>query len=198
MKFNKVALSIACAAGFTVAGAAAANADTVTVKSGDTLSQIADENNTTVSSIQSLNSLQNIHLIFPGQKLVINANNGDAAVSTQQSAQTNKHHSNKHHSNKRCRQHSKQLLHQANRLRAIGSLHANQAAHILLKTATIMASISFQAHTWAATILLKTKNALPTATCLTAMVHGQMPSRTGCKTVGTKKRRLMNKTAESN
>ena len=46
MKFNKVALSIACAAGFTVAGAAAANADTVTVKSGDTLSQIADENNT--------------------------------------------------------------------------------------------------------------------------------------------------------
>ena len=36
MKFNKVALSIACAAGFTVAGAAAANADTVTVKSGDT------------------------------------------------------------------------------------------------------------------------------------------------------------------
>ena len=88
MKFNKVALSIACAAGFTVAGAAAANADTVTVKSGDTLSQIADENNTTVSSIQSLNSLQNIHLTFPGQKLVINANNGDAAVSTQQSAQT--------------------------------------------------------------------------------------------------------------
>ena len=88
MKFNKVALLIACAAGFTVAGAAAANADTVTVKSGDTLSQIADENNTTVSSIQSLNSLQNIHLIFPGQKLVINANNGDAAVSTQQSAQT--------------------------------------------------------------------------------------------------------------
>lgn len=88
MKFNKVALSIACAAGFTVAGAAAANADTVTVKSGDTLSQIADDNNTTVSSIQSLNSLQNIHLIFPGQKLVINANNGDAAVSTQQSAQT--------------------------------------------------------------------------------------------------------------
>ena len=88
MKFNKVALSIACAAGFTVAGAAAANADTVTVKSGDTLSQIADENNTTVSSIQSLNSLQNIHLIFPGQKLVINANNGDAAVSTQQIAQT--------------------------------------------------------------------------------------------------------------
>ena len=88
MKFNKVALSIACAAGFTFAGAAAANADTVTVKSGDTLSQIADENNTTVSSIQSLNSLQNIHLIFPGQKLVINANNGDAAVSPQQSAQT--------------------------------------------------------------------------------------------------------------
>ena len=87
MKFNKVALSIACAAGFTVAGAAAANADTVTVKSGDTLSQIADENNTTVSSIQSLNSLQNIHLIFPGQKLEINANNGDAAVSTQQCAQ---------------------------------------------------------------------------------------------------------------
>ncbi|MGO4925264.1 LysM peptidoglycan-binding domain-containing protein [Ligilactobacillus ruminis] len=88
MKFNKVALSIACAAGFTVAGAAAANADTVMVKSGDTLSQIADENNTTVSSIQSLNSLQNIHLIFPGQKLVINTNNGDAAASTQQSAQT--------------------------------------------------------------------------------------------------------------
>lgn len=87
MKFNKVALSIACAAGFTIAGASAANADTVTVKSGDTLSQIAEDNNTTVDSIQSLNSLGNIHLIFPGQQLQVNRN--DRGTAAAQTANTN-------------------------------------------------------------------------------------------------------------
>lgn len=127
MKFNKVALSIACAAGFTVAGAAAANADTVTVKSGDTLSQIADENNTTVSSIQSLNSLQNIHLIFPGQKLVINANNGDAAVSTQQSAQTTQQASQQQTTQQQTTQTTQQITTQQTTQQAVAS-SSEQAA----------------------------------------------------------------------
>ncbi|WP_334117177.1 LysM peptidoglycan-binding domain-containing protein [Ligilactobacillus sp.] len=127
MKFNKVALSIACAAGFTVAGAAAANADTVTVKSGDTLSQIADENNTTVSSIQSLNSLQNIHLIFPGQKLVVNTNNGDAAASAQQSAQTTQQAPQQQTSQQSTQQSSQQVTTQQTTSQAVAS-SSEQAA----------------------------------------------------------------------
>ena len=127
MKFNKVALSIACAAGFTVAGAAAANADTVTVKSGDTLSQIADENNTTVSSIQSLNSMQNIHLIFPGQKLVVNTNNGDAAASAQQSAQTTQQAPQQQTSQQSTQQSSQQVTTQQTTSQAVAS-SSEQAA----------------------------------------------------------------------
>lgn len=50
-----------------------ASANTVTVKSGDTVSDIARENNTTVSSIQELNNLQNVNLIFPGDTLQVNS-----------------------------------------------------------------------------------------------------------------------------
>jgi LysM repeat protein len=44
---------------------------TYTVKSGDTLSRIAQQNKTTVASIQSLNGISG-HLIYPGQKLKVN------------------------------------------------------------------------------------------------------------------------------
>ncbi|WP_051189090.1 LysM peptidoglycan-binding domain-containing protein [Halalkalibacillus halophilus] len=44
-----------------------------TVQSGDTLSGIASDNNTSVSSIMSLNDLSN-HLIYPGQSLTLSGN----------------------------------------------------------------------------------------------------------------------------
>lgn len=44
----------------------------VTVKSGDTLSQIAKDNNTTIAAIKKANpSITNIHLITPGQKIKV-------------------------------------------------------------------------------------------------------------------------------
>ena len=71
MNLNKVLLSAATVVGFTAATAAAANADTVTVNAGDTLSHIASRNNTTVEALQQLNNLENINLIFPGQKIEV-------------------------------------------------------------------------------------------------------------------------------
>ncbi|MDI7736388.1 LysM peptidoglycan-binding domain-containing protein, partial [Streptococcus anginosus] len=46
-----------------------ANADSYTVKSGDTLSAIAASHNTTVDQIAQKNKLSNIHLISVGQVL---------------------------------------------------------------------------------------------------------------------------------
>ena len=44
---------------------------TYTVKSGDTLSEIAEKYNTTVSKIVKDNNIENANLIYPGQKIVI-------------------------------------------------------------------------------------------------------------------------------
>lgn len=46
-----------------------ASADQVTVKSGDTLSSIAAEYNTNVDSLQALNNIANINLIYVGEQL---------------------------------------------------------------------------------------------------------------------------------
>lgn len=51
-----------------------ANADTVTVKSGDTVSEIANQYHTSINSIVSLNKLTNPNLIHVGDKLVVNTN----------------------------------------------------------------------------------------------------------------------------
>ena len=48
-----------------------ANADTYTVKSGDTLSAIAKEKNTTVDAIAKKNKISNVNLISVGQVLEI-------------------------------------------------------------------------------------------------------------------------------
>lgn len=71
MNLNKVLLSAATVVGFTAATVATANADTVTVNAGDTLSHIALRNNTTVEALQQLNNLENINLIFLGQKIEV-------------------------------------------------------------------------------------------------------------------------------
>lgn len=60
-------------------GLLSANADTVTVKSGDTLSEIASQHGTSVDSIKNLNNLSNINLIYVGDSLTVN-NNTNAKV----------------------------------------------------------------------------------------------------------------------
>ena len=56
-----------------------ANADSYTVKSGDTLSAIAASHNTTVDHIAQKNKISNIHLISVGQVLELN---GSVAMTT--------------------------------------------------------------------------------------------------------------------
>ena len=83
MKMKKVLVSAAALTG-TIAGATAvANADTVTVKAGDTVSEIAQKYNTTVQTIQQLNNLSNPNLIFVGQQLKVNNDNNGQAVAQQ-------------------------------------------------------------------------------------------------------------------
>lgn len=79
MKLNKLLLSATAAAGFFAATTAVANADTVTVQAGDTVSEIAGKYNTTVEEIQNLNQLENVNLIYVGEELVVNTN-GQAAT----------------------------------------------------------------------------------------------------------------------
>lgn len=74
MKLSKLLLSATAAAGFFAATTAVANADTVTVQAGDTVSEIADKYNTTVEEIQNLNQLENVNLIYVGEELVVNTN----------------------------------------------------------------------------------------------------------------------------
>lgn len=74
MKFKKTLLTITAAAGMMTAGSLAANADTVTVKSGDTISSIAKENNISVSAIEKANDIANINMIYVGQQIEIGEN----------------------------------------------------------------------------------------------------------------------------
>lgn len=64
-------LSVTAAAGLFAAGSVAVNADTVTVKPGDTVSDIAAAKHTTVAAIEKANELADINFILPGQKLDI-------------------------------------------------------------------------------------------------------------------------------
>ena len=83
MKMKKVLVSAAALTG-TIAGATmVTNADTVTVKAGDTVSELAQKYNTTVNTIQQLNYLSNPNLIFVGQQLKVNNDNNDQAVAQQ-------------------------------------------------------------------------------------------------------------------
>ena len=87
MKFKKTLLTITAAAGMMTAGSIAASADTVTVKSGDTISSIAKENNSSVSVIEKANDLSNINMIYVGQKLEVGENGQVAQAQPQQQAQ---------------------------------------------------------------------------------------------------------------
>lgn len=91
MKKTAVIASAAALTG-VFASAAVANADTVTVKSGDTVSKLAKDYNTTVDAIVNTNKLSNANLIFVGQKLEIGeatqADNNQQAAQSQQSQQS--------------------------------------------------------------------------------------------------------------
>lgn len=90
MKKTAVIASAAALTG-VFASAAVANADTVTVKSGDTVSKLAKDYSTTVDAIVNTNKLSNANLIFVGQKLEIGettqADNNQQAAQDQQSQQ---------------------------------------------------------------------------------------------------------------
>ena len=91
MKKTAVIASAAALTG-VFASTAVANADTVTVKSGDTVSKLAKDYNTTVDAIVNTNKLSNANLIFVGQKLEIGeatqADNNQQAAQGQQSQQS--------------------------------------------------------------------------------------------------------------
>lgn len=90
MKKTAVIASAAALTG-VFASTAVANADTVTVKSGDTVSKLAKDYNTTVDAIVNTNKLSNANLIFVGQKLEIGeatqADNNQQAAQDQRSQQ---------------------------------------------------------------------------------------------------------------
>lgn len=86
MKFKKTLLTVTAAVGMLTAGSLAANADTVTVKAGDTISSIAKENNVSVSSIGAANDLSNINMIYIGQEIEVGKNGQVTSTQPQQQA----------------------------------------------------------------------------------------------------------------
>lgn len=73
MKVSKKILTTMAVVGTTIGlGAATANADTVTVQTGDTVSGLAQKYHTTIDEIQKENKLANVNLIYTGQQLQIN------------------------------------------------------------------------------------------------------------------------------
>lgn len=60
----------------------AQESSTYTVKEGDTLSEIAETHNTTVEKLAENNHIDNIHLIYVGQELVIDGPVAPAATPT--------------------------------------------------------------------------------------------------------------------
>ena len=66
-KFQWTVTSLISAASLFISGIATVNAKTYEVKSGDTLSKIALENNTSVENIIASNNLTNEDLIYAGQ-----------------------------------------------------------------------------------------------------------------------------------
>lgn len=54
-----------------------ANADTVTVKSGDTVSQLAQSHQTTIDDIRKENNLADVNLIYQGQTLQVNSSSSE-------------------------------------------------------------------------------------------------------------------------
>jgi len=88
LKIKSALLSTVAAASGLFAIGATANAATVTVKAGDTVSKIARTHQTTISAIEKANHLKNVNLIFVGQKLSVNHQAAVSASSTTTPANT--------------------------------------------------------------------------------------------------------------
>ena len=74
-------LTVAGVLGLATAGVVA-SADSYTVQSGDTLSAIAANHNTTVDKLVSLNNIANSHLIYAGQVLELDESSAAATTAT--------------------------------------------------------------------------------------------------------------------
>lgn len=79
-KLKKTMLATAAGVAALVGGHAAASADTVEVKAGDTLSGIAQANNTTTDELSKTNNISDQNLIIAGQTLTV-ADTKPAAIS---------------------------------------------------------------------------------------------------------------------
>ena len=73
---------------FVPALASAQETVTYTVKPGDTLSEIAEKYNTTVEKLAEKNKIENIHLIFVDQVLVIEGTAPSTATATAANSET--------------------------------------------------------------------------------------------------------------
>ena len=73
MEMKKVITGAAALSGLVALGQTA-NADEVVVKAGDTVSELALKYNTTIDAIQQANKLQDVNLIFVGQRLEVGSN----------------------------------------------------------------------------------------------------------------------------
>lgn len=82
MKIKSILLSSVAATGLFAIGTTIANADTVTVKAGDTVSAIAATHKTTVTAIQKANQLKNVNLIYIGDKLEVNGSTTKTVTAT--------------------------------------------------------------------------------------------------------------------
>ena len=87
MEMKKVITGAAALSGLVALGQTA-NADEVVVKAGDTVSELALKYNTTIDAIQQANKLQDVNLIFVGQRLEVGSNVlAEASQAAQQQAQ---------------------------------------------------------------------------------------------------------------
>lgn len=82
--FSKIVATLGVAASFAVLGATTASADSVTVKSGDTLNKIAEAHNTDADTLATLNHIQNKNLIYVGDTIQLDSNSStsETAVAT--------------------------------------------------------------------------------------------------------------------
>lgn len=87
MNLKQTLLTVTAAAGLFGMTTIAANADTVTVKAGDTVSGIAAANHTTVTTIEKANELADVNFILPGQKLDIDGEGNVKVVEQPQQVQ---------------------------------------------------------------------------------------------------------------
>lgn len=71
--FSKIVATLGVAASFAVLGATTASADSVTVKSGDTLNKIAEAHNTDADTLAALNHIQNKNLIYVGDTIQLDS-----------------------------------------------------------------------------------------------------------------------------